>query len=119
MGKVEFQIKERPVGPAGWIDYFEGDKCLTLPSEPIIDGFAIRVPRDEEWKALCEREHAMWAIDRREIIINRIIEEMRKRYKSKDVTFEDNYWINVHFGPVLDLRGFSKKLKNLIDRFLK
>jgi hypothetical protein len=109
----QFHVKQRPVGPAGWIDYFEDDRSLAIPSEPISDGFAIRMPSDDDWKAFCEREAAEWAIDRREIIIERIIEEMKKRYKTRDVSLDDNYWISVHFGPLFNIKALLQKLKIL------
>jgi hypothetical protein len=107
MQDEKFQIKERALGPGRLIDYFDNDRCLTFFGEPIIDGFAIRVPPNRDWKALCEREDATWAIDQREIIVVRLIEEMRNRYKTDDVTLDDDYWITVHFAPLLNLRGLS------------
>ena len=64
----------------------------TLPFDWDItsDGFEVYLPRSAEWNEFCKQNNAMQCIGRREEIVKRLTEEVRrKKAKTAKITIDD------------------------------
>lgn len=111
MEHKNFNIRERAEGPAGWVDYIEDAGSLSFFSEPEKLGFTILLGPPQDWDAHCKTISAEWAIGRRKEIVQTIIGEMKRRYKTDDVVLEEP-WIVVHYKMWLD------PILGILDRHL-
>ena len=94
--ETNYKVTQRPIGPAGWIDYTENGKVLSFPREPITNGFSILVPSEQEWNNFCSENLANWAMNRRSAIIENLISEMRNAYNINGVSVNPP-WIEVRY----------------------
>ena len=89
------KIIVKPDGPGGWAYYVENGNTLPFFWEPTSVGLAINVPASSGWSNFCEKNSADWAKGRREEILQKVAEVVRrKRYLKGDINIEDS-WIYI------------------------
>jgi hypothetical protein len=76
---MNYEVKFTTKGRGGWVYYIEDGKTLPFDWDITTAGFDIYVPTSEEWTAFCDGHNALQAKDRREEILQRIAEEVRKQ----------------------------------------
>jgi len=94
---IDYQVQITQNGRDG-VDYFiEGDSRLPFYWEFTMGGVAIEVPTLEEWDGYCDIKRAPRAKGRRQEILVKLANEVRRRKaKSAVISIEDN-WIILTF----------------------
>ena len=93
---MNYKVEIDQTGRGGGIRYTEDEQALSLDWEFASDGVDVFVPTPEQWDAYWQNRDAAWAAGRRQEILERVAEEVRKqKATSSKVTIEDNW---IHFG---------------------
>jgi hypothetical protein len=71
---MNYRVEIDNHGRAGDVRYIEDEQTLTLFWEYVSYGVLISIPNSEEWNDYCKK-NAIWAIDRREEILQRVAEQ--------------------------------------------
>ena len=94
---MSYKVEITYEGRCGWYHYIEDGKRLSFDWEFSTVGITIFVPTPEEWDAYCEEHRAAWAKGRRQEILQRLAEEVRRRkVKSAKIKIEDQ-WVELIF----------------------
>ncbi len=97
MGSQPYQVTITQKGPGGWDIYTEGGRKLAFEWQFSAEGVAISVPTPQGWDDYCEKNDAGWAKGRRQEILERIAQEVRrKKAKTAVISYEDD-WIILSF----------------------
>jgi aspartokinase-like uncharacterized kinase len=92
---VKYDVNIIREGRGGWIFYREEDNSLPFDWDITSDGFEVYVPPPSEWDDFCKRNSATQCIGRRQQILERLAEEVRKKKAKKaKVTIDD---MGIHF----------------------
>lgn len=93
---VDYKVEIEQTGRGGTIIYTEPNGSLTFDWEFATNGADMFVPTPEQWDAYCRGRSAGWAKGRRQEILERVAEEVRRQKATSSLaTIEDNW---VHFG---------------------
>lgn len=77
-------------GRGGWVYYCEDDATLSLDWDITSDGFEVYLPPAAEWDDFCKQNNVTQFIGRRQEIVERLAEEIRrKKAKQARVTIDD------------------------------
>ena len=95
---MNYKVEIHQSGRGGRISYIEDERApLFLDWEFALDGADVFVPTPEQWDAYWQNRDAGWAQGRRQEILERVAEEVRKqKAASSKVSIEDN-WIHFTF----------------------
>lgn len=77
--EVDF-VKE---GRGGWAYYREEEATLPFDWDITSDGFEVYLPPSAEWDEFCQKHQATQCIGRRQQIIERLAEEIRRKKAKK------------------------------------
>lgn len=78
---MKYKVTQTAKGwTGGSIQYIEDGRPLSFPYKSILRGIGISVPTAEQWSDYCERHSTDWAKGRREEILKRIGETVKKWY---------------------------------------
>ncbi len=92
-----YQVRIEDHGRAGNVEYIERGSMLKFWWEFTMTGAAIWIPTAQEWANFCQEQRAVWAIDRRQEIVERIAEQVKeKRASSAKIKITDQ-WIELEF----------------------
>ena len=92
---MDTKIDIEQSGRGGTIIYSEDAGSLSFDWEFATNGADMFVPNPQQWDANCRSRDAGWAQGRRQEILERVAEEVRRqKATSPVVTIEDNW---VHF----------------------
>jgi hypothetical protein len=84
----EVRIVRRARG--GWVYYVEDKTTLPFDWDTTSDGFEVYLPPSNEWDDFCKQNNATHCISRRQQIIQRLAEEVRrKKAKKAKVSIDD------------------------------
>jgi hypothetical protein len=93
---MNYKVEIDQSGRGGRVSYIENERALNLDWEFAINGVDLFVPTPEQWDAYWQSRDADWARGRRQEILERVADEVRKQKAAgAAVTFEDNW---IHFG---------------------
>jgi len=93
---MNYKVEIHQTGRGGRVSYMEDERTLFLDWEFAVDGVDLFVPTPENWDAYWQGRDAGWAGGRRQEILERVAEEVRKQKAAgAKVTIEDNW---IHFG---------------------
>lgn len=77
-------------GRGGWVYYREDGTTLPFDWDITSDGFEVYLPPSAEWNEFCKENNATQCIGRRQQIVERLAEEVRKKKAKKaKVTIDD------------------------------
>lgn len=94
---MSFEVEITQQGRGGTYYYVEHDAKLPFEWDFSSIGVVIYVPTPEAWDGFCQSHDAIWALGRRQEILQRVAEEVRRRKaKSAKITIED-HWIKLSF----------------------
>jgi hypothetical protein len=86
---VNYEVKVAREGRGGTVYYREGGQTLPFYWDITVDGFEVYVPTPDEWDEFCRKNNADQCKNRRQEILERVAEEVRrKRAKSAVVTMD-------------------------------
>jgi hypothetical protein len=92
---MNYKVEISQSGRGGSIHYTENEQALRLDWEFAIDGAYVFVPTAEVWDAYWQSNKIQWAAGRRQEILERVAEGVRRQQaQSASVTFEDDC---IHF----------------------
>jgi len=108
---MTYDVKMVREGRGGWVYYREDGQTLPFDWDITGVGFEIYTPRPVEWEEFCKQNNAMNCVGRRQEIVERIVEKIRRR------------WGNKNAEVVVDEMGISFSFENdwlhsLISRLL-
>lgn len=84
-------------GRGGRISYAENGNTMCFDWEFAINGATVFVPSPDEWDLRCQKEGGGWARGRRQEILERVAQEVRRQKAgSASVSIED-HWIQFEF----------------------
>jgi hypothetical protein len=87
---MDYEVKYTREGRSGDVFYIEDGLKLPFEWDITTVGFDIYVPMPNEWDAFCENHGAYWAKGRRQEILQRIADEMRRqRAKGAKISIDD------------------------------
>ncbi len=89
--QTDYKVTLRHEGSAGWIEYSEGSRTLLFPWERMDTGISIETPMLTDWLEFCDRQNCEWAVNRRELITNRIADWGQKQYTGGNVEVADRF----------------------------
>ena len=84
-------------GRGGWVYYNEDREILPFDWDVTKDGFEIYLPRPVEWDEFCKQNDAMNCMSRRQEIVDRIVEEVRRKKGKKAEVVVDEMGITFSF----------------------
>jgi hypothetical protein len=88
---MSYKVEISQSGRGGSINYTENEQALRLDWEFAMDGAYIFVPTPELWDAYWQGNNIQWAAGRRQEILERVAEEVRRqKAQSSKVTIEDD-----------------------------
>jgi len=94
---MDYEVEINQTGRGGTINYIEEEKSLPFDWEFSMVGADIFVPTSSEWDSYCEKHLADWAKGRRQEILERLSQEVRKqKVQSAKIKIED-HWIQFTF----------------------
>ena len=77
-------------GRGGWVYYRENGTTLPFDWDVTMDGFEVYVPPPAEWDVFCKQNEATQCVGRRQQILERLTDEVRKKKgKKAKVTVDD------------------------------
>jgi len=92
---MNYQVEIDQSGRGGRISYIEDGQALFFDWEFATDGAYVFVPKPEHWDAYWESNNLSWAQGRRQEILERLSEEVRRQQaQGARVTIEDS---EIHF----------------------
>ena len=92
---MSYKVEIDQSGRGGRVSYIENEQTISFDWEFAINGVDLFVPTPEQWDAYWQSD-AEWARGRRQEILERVAEEVRKQKAAgAEVTIEDNW---IHFG---------------------
>lgn len=96
---MAYQVKIKPEGRAGWAFYSENGVILPIPWELSSIGASIRLRSEDEWNSYCDKHEAQWAKNNRDVIMQRVAEEVKKYWRFRGEIEVDGSWIHLYRGP--------------------
>ena len=94
---MSFAVQITQQGRGGTYYYLEHGAKLPFHWDFSSEGVEIYVPTPDEWTAYCEQHGATWAAGKRQQILERVAEEVRRRKaKYARITIED-HWVVLTF----------------------
>jgi hypothetical protein len=93
---MNYKVEIDQSGRGGRVSYIENERPLNFDWEFAVNGVDLFVPPPEKWDAYWQSSDADWAKGRRQEILERVADEVRKQKAAgAEVTIEDNW---IHFG---------------------
>lgn len=87
---MSYEVKIVREGRGGWVYYREHEVTLPFDWDITSDGFEVYLPPSAEWDEFCERNNATHCKGRRQQIVERLAEEVRRKKAQKArVTIDD------------------------------
>jgi hypothetical protein len=87
---MKYEVDIVREGRGGSVYYREDSWTLPFNWDITVDGFEVYVPRPDKWDEFCRRNNAPQGRNRRQEILERVAEEVRrKRAKKAKVTIDD------------------------------
>ena len=96
---MAYQIRIKSEGRGGWAFYYENGVTLPIPWELSVAAVSIRLRSQEEWNSFCDKHDAQWAKNSRDIIMQRVAEDVKKYWRLKGNIEIDDSWIHIYEGP--------------------
>lgn len=94
---MNYEVKIRREGRGGWVYFLENGKSLPFDWDITTVGFDIYVPTPGEWDAFCEEHGAGEAKGRRQEILQKVAEEVRRKEAKKAKVTTDDTGISFSF----------------------
>jgi len=94
---MSYDVSMVKEGRGGWVYYREDDQTLPFDWDITGVGFEIYTPRPVEWEAFCKQNNAMNCVDRRQEIVERIVEKISKTRGKKAEVVVDEMGISFSF----------------------
>jgi hypothetical protein len=94
---VDYDVKFVREGRGGWVYYREGEVTLPFVWDITGDGFEVCLNPQAEWDEFCKQNNAPQCQGRREEIVKRIAEEVRKKRGKKAKMTIDEMGISFSF----------------------
>lgn len=87
---MSYKVERTQEGCGGWVYYIEDGVKLPFDWEYSATGFDIYAPSPQEWDTFCARHGAQTAFGRRQEVLQRVAEEVRrKKAKTAKVVIDD------------------------------
>jgi len=87
---VNYKVRFVRSGRGGWVYYDEDETTLPFDWDITSDGFEVYLPTSNEWDDFCKQNHATHCIGRRQEIVERLAEEVRrKKARTAKVSIDD------------------------------
>lgn len=87
---MNYEVRIVKDGRGGWVYYLEDKAMLPFDWDTTSDGFEVYLPPSNEWDDFCKKNNATNCIGRRQQIIERLAEEVRrKKAKKATVSIDD------------------------------
>ena len=107
---MSYEVRIVRNGRGGCVYYYEDGATLPFDWDITSVGFEVYLPPSNEWDDFCEQNNATACIGRRQQIIERLIEEVRRKKAKKAKVSIDDLGISFSFE--------SDWLHSLISRIL-
>jgi hypothetical protein len=95
--RVNYEVKIVREGRGGWVYYREDGVTLPFDWDITNDGFEVYVPRPVEWNEFCKHNNAPQCMDRRQEILERLTEGVRRKKAKKAKVTTDDMGISFSF----------------------
>jgi hypothetical protein len=94
---VNYKVEIEQTGRGGTITYTEDGGSLSFDWEFAIGGADVFVTTPELWDANCRGRNAAWAEGRRQEILERVAEEVRRQKATSATLSIEDQWIHFDF----------------------
>lgn len=94
---MNYEVKMVREGRGGWVYYREDGATLPFEWDITSDGFEVYLPSSAEWSDFCKQNNAQHCIDRRQQIVERVAEVIRKKKARKAKVTIDEMGISFSF----------------------
>jgi hypothetical protein len=94
---VNYKVEIEQTGRGGTITYTEDGGSLLFDWEFAIGGADVFVTTPELWDANCRSRNAAWAEGRRQEILERVAEEVRRQKATSATLSIEDQWIHFDF----------------------
>ena len=94
---MTYKVEIEQTGRGGTIKYLEQDGMLSFDWEFAINGADIFIPNPEQWDMYWRSSAAVWAVGRRQEILERVAEAVRARQAPNAVVSIEDSWIHFEF----------------------
>jgi len=92
---MNYKVEIIQSGRGGSINYIENEQALRLDWEFAMDGAYVFAPTPAQWDAYWQSNNIPWAAGRRQEILERVAEEVRRqKAQTAKVTMDDDC---IHF----------------------
>ncbi len=78
--REEFEVKLESHGPAGYVYYSENGETLKFDWQRGTKGFDVYLPTPDSWNAFCEKYGAFAAKNRRQEIVTRMAQRIKREH---------------------------------------
>jgi len=87
---MDYKVDIKRQGRGGTVYYREGETTLPFAWDVTAVGFEVYLTPTAEWNDFCKENNAMQCIERRQQIVERLAEEVRrKKGKKAKITIDD------------------------------
>jgi hypothetical protein len=94
---VSYEVKIVKEGRGGWAYYREEAATLPFDWDITSDGFEVYLPPSAEWDEFCKQHNATQCQGRRQQIVERLAEEIRRKKAKKAKVSIDDQGISFSF----------------------